>query len=61
LLLALQLPTVLCAAAVLSAAADKFTRFSGEVFGALIAILFFQVGIKVRPETAPAAAAATQW
>jgi hypothetical protein len=31
------------------------------VFGALIAILFFQVGIKVRPETAAAAAAATQW
>ena len=25
-----------------------FTRFSGELFGALIAILFLQVGIKVR-------------
>jgi hypothetical protein len=25
----------------------SFTRFSGEVFGALIALLFLQVGIKV--------------
>jgi hypothetical protein len=47
---------------VLGPAADKFTRFSGEVFGALIAILFFQVGVKVRRETAAAAAlASTQW
>ncbi|KAI8472029.1 MAG: putative boron transporter [Monoraphidium minutum] len=25
---------------------DKFTRFSGELFGMLIAVLFFQVGVK---------------
>jgi hypothetical protein len=37
------------AAVVFACVADKFTRFSGEVFGALIAILFFQVGIKVGP------------
>lgn len=27
---------------------DRFTRFCGELFGALIAILFLQVGVKVR-------------
>jgi hypothetical protein len=34
-----------------------FTRFSGELFGALIAILFLQVGIKVRPGRAAAVGA----
>ena len=28
----------------------SFTRFSGEVFGALIALLFLQVGVKVSQE-----------
>jgi len=38
-----------CLLAVLGAAEgiSYFTRFSGELFGALIAILFLQVGIKV--------------
>uniref|UniRef100_A0A383W2A2 Bicarbonate transporter-like transmembrane domain-containing protein n=1 Tax=Tetradesmus obliquus TaxID=3088 RepID=A0A383W2A2_TETOB len=59
---------VMCLLLALSGACagiDKFTRFSGEVFGALIAILFFQVGIKgivhefqPAPEAAPEAAAA---
>jgi hypothetical protein len=26
---------------------DKFTRFAGELFGMLIAVLFMQVGVKV--------------
>lgn len=39
-----------CVLAVLGASEGiiYFTRFSGELFGALIAILFLQVGIKVR-------------
>ncbi|WIA30064.1 hypothetical protein OEZ86_000159 [Tetradesmus obliquus] len=59
---------VMCLLLALSGACagiDKFTRFSGEVFGALIAILFFQVGIKgivhefqPAPEAALEAAAA---
>ncbi|WIA09994.1 hypothetical protein OEZ85_010206 [Tetradesmus obliquus] len=61
---------VMCLLLALSGACagiDKFTRFSGEVFGALIAILFFQVGIKgivhefqPAPEAAAAAAAAPE-
>ncbi|KAF8069590.1 BOR1 [Scenedesmus sp. PABB004] len=57
---------VLCAALALSGACaliDKFTRFSGEVFGALIAVLFLQVGLKgivqeFRPAGGGAASAA---
>jgi hypothetical protein len=39
---------VLLAAGNACALISAFTRFSGELFGMLIAVLFLQVGVKVR-------------
>lgn len=47
---------ILCIVVALSGACrliDRFTRFSGELFGMLIAILFLQQAVKVSPTLSP--------